>query len=95
MKKLVTLLVLVLFVFASCATHVHTVGDGPQSGRSESARQWYVVWGLVPINEVDTADMVEEAEDYEIKTEQEILDIAVSVFLGWLSVHSRNVTVTQ
>ncbi len=95
MKRIIVLLIAIVFFVGACATHVHTVGDGPQNGSSSEDRQWYVLWGLVPINDVDSAEMARDAEDYEIKTEQDILDIAISVFLGWTSIHARTVTVTE
>ena len=97
MKKMVSLLMLVILVsmFMGCAAHVHKVGEGAQSGQYVEARQWYVLWGLVPINEVDSQSMAEGNTNYEIKTESSALDIIINFFTSMVSVTSRTVTVTR
>jgi len=37
-------------------------------------RQWDVLWGLVPINEVKSEEMAGDAEDYVVDTELTFLD---------------------
>ncbi len=97
MKKMVSLLMLVILVsmFMGCAAHVHKVGEGAQSREYVEARQWYVLWGLVPINEVDSQSMAEGNTNYEIKTESSALDIIINFFTSMVSVTSRTVTVTR
>ncbi len=63
MRKLfsMTMVALLLFVMVAasgCAAHLHVVGDGGSGDEIVEKRQWYVLWGLVPINEVDTADRI-------------------------------------
>ena len=91
-------------LFVGCATHVHTVGYGPQTGVKATARQYYLLWGLVPLNTVDTNEMAgtdingNQIENYEIQTQFGILDIAINwvsaVTIGGL-VSSRTVTITK
>ena len=97
MKKLVLLVVLaaVLLVLVGCAAHTHVVGNGAQTGVMEEQRQWYVLWGLVPINDVQTETMAAGTTDYTIKTEQSALDVIINIFTGAVSVYSRTVTVTK
>ena len=96
-KKLIAslLIAVLLVVMVGCATHIHTIGNGPQGKGMEEQRQWYVLWGLVPINEVDTAQMAGGASDYEITTERSPLDIIINIFTGQVSVVSRTVTVKK
>ena len=87
----------ILFVIG-CSTHVHKVGNGAQSNDMNDmieTRQWYVLFGLVPINEVDTNAMAGEATDYEITTELTAIDIIINLFTGVVSVGSRTVTVRK
>ena len=87
----------ILFVIG-CSTHVHKVGNGAQSNDMNDmieTRQWYVLFGLVPINEVDTNVMAGAATDYEITTELTALDFIINVFTGMVSVSSRTVTVRK
>ena len=97
MRKIVTLIMIIVFLtmIIGCAAHVHTVGDGARGGDITEARQWYILFGLIPLNEVDTKDMSGGAENYEIKTEASALDIVMNFFTSLISVYSRTVTVTK
>jgi hypothetical protein len=96
MKKLVIAMMLVTtLVIVGCSTHVHTVGAGPQSGQVSSARQWYILGGLIPLNTVDTNGMIGGASDYEIKTSKAPLDILIGMPASYITVSSRTVTVTK
>ena len=59
------------------------------------ARQWYVLFGLVPINEVNTNAMAGAATDYEIMTQHTGLDVIINIFTGVISVNSRTVIVRK
>ena len=97
MKKMIKIvtIVLLLLVFIGCTTHIHKVGNGPQTYNSQEERQWYILWGLVPLNEVDTNDMAGDAKDYEITTELTPLDILIGIPAAWVTVSSRTVTVIK
>ena len=96
MKKLViAMMVVSTLVIVGCSTHVHTVGAGPQTGQVESARQWFILWGLIPLNSVDTNSMIGGVSDYEIKTSAAPLDIIIGIPAGYVTVKSRTVTVTK
>jgi len=97
LKKIgmLSIVLIVLLSFIACSTHVHTVGRGPQTGQEMQARQWYILWGLVPINDVNTHQMAAGATDYEIKTEQSFLDVVINFFTSAVTVYSRTVTVKK
>ena len=90
----VLLIVGMLFVIG-CATHTHVVGKGAQGTDMIESRQWYVLWGLVPINDIDTNTMAGEATDYEITTEHTVLDFVINVFTSVVTVNSRTVSVRK
>jgi len=94
-KKMLLLLPILCFVVLSCSAHVHTVGDGPRTGQTETAAQWWILFGLVPLNQVDTDAMAEGADDYEIKTSMEPMDILIGIPAGYITVSRRTVTVTK
>jgi hypothetical protein len=71
------------------------VGKGPTRGVSEEARQWYILWGLVPINTVDTKAMAGDATDYQIQTQTSFLDIVINLFTNIVTVSSRTVEVKK
>lgn len=93
--KLTGLMLGVMFLFAACSTHVHTVGSGAQGNTKMEERQWFVLWGLVPINEVDSKEMAGDAQNYTITTEQAPLDVIINIFTTYVTVVSRTVTVEK
>ena len=96
MKKVGAVFMLAVMMFmVGCAAHTHMVGNGAQGNEVSQQRQWYVLFGLVPINNVDTHQMSQGAADYTIKTEQSALDVIINIFTSAVSVTSRTVTVTQ
>ncbi len=98
MKKtcLSCLLALVLAISSTaCYTLNHTVGDGAQGTTEVSKRQWWAVWGLVPIGEVDSYDLAKGAKDYSVETQWTIIDILLNLITGWVTIFSQTVTVTK
>ena len=96
MKKVVVMIMIVSSLFLiGCSTHVHTVGAGPQTGQVESARQWWILFGLIPLNSVDVGEMSGGATNYEIKTSLAPLDILIGIPAGYITISSRTVTVTK
>ena len=107
-KKLIAITLIISMLFISCATHIHTVGYGPQTGVKATARQYYLLYGLVPLNTVDTNEMAgidingNQIEDYEIQTQTGPIDIVLAFGLGVFTfgigpaiIQSRTVTVTK
>ena len=97
LKKSIALILIIVFMmsFVGCAVHIHKVGVGAKKGIKSEKRQWYALWGLAPLNEIDSRDMANDAKDYEIKTQSTPVDIILNIFTGWITVYSRTVTVTQ
>lgn len=95
MKKTVLLGMLLLLLLSACVSHTHVVGNGPNSGEKVMARQWYALWGLVPLNQIDTKAMAGNSEDYEIKTEYSPVDIILGIPASYITVSSRTVIVTK
>ena len=96
-KTLVVILLLVLCMslFAGCFTMKHVVGSGSQSGVAETDRQWYILWGLVPLNTVDSKTMAGGATNYTIKTEYTALDFLINIVTGIVSIQSMTVEVKK
>ncbi len=86
---------LVACMATACSTHTHVVGNGGQGGQVQQERQWYILWGLVPINKVDTKTMVGNATNYTIKTEQSFIDGLISFVASVVTVSTRTVEVTK
>ena len=107
-SKLIAITLIISMLFISCATHLHHVGHGPQTGTKVTSRQYYLLYGLVPLNSVDTNEMAgidlngNYITDYEIKTQTGLIDIALAFGLGLFTygigpviIQSRTVTVTK
>lgn len=81
--------------FVACQTHVHSVGKGAQGNSTEVTKQWWILWGLVPINNVDTKAMAGGANDYTITTTQSFIDAIISGITGIITVNCRTVEVKK
>ena len=97
---MISRLVAVVLVFSfllliGCTAHIHKIGTGAQSDEEMQARQWYILFGLVPLNDVDTNEMSGRAENYEIKTETGVVDILLNIITGYVTITSRTVTVSK
>jgi hypothetical protein len=99
MKKSLTsaLLGVVLLSSASaCNTFQHTIGQGAQGNtKVAEERQWFVLWGLIPINEIDGAELAGSRTDYTIQTQWSAVDVLINIFTGYITVYSRTVRVTE
>ena len=94
MKKLIISFSLVLLLSA-CATHSHVIGEGPSSGLTEEKRQYYGLYGLIPLNKVDTNAMVGGAANYKLETGAQPIDILIGAVGGSFTVTSRTIKVTK
>jgi hypothetical protein len=97
MKTIKTFLVtfLLVFLLSSCMSLTHVVGTGASSGVTSEKKQWYALWGLVPINEVNSKAMAEGASNYTIKSKVKFIDYVISAFTGAVSVNVQTVTVQK
>jgi flagellar basal body-associated protein FliL len=97
LKKSIAIILLLFVVIYStgCMAHTHVIGDGAQGNKSEDSRQWYILFGLVPLNNANTAEMAKGATNYTIRTETSVLDFIINCFTGIVTVNSRTVTVTR
>jgi hypothetical protein len=91
----ITAALLAVMLLAGCAAHTHVVGGGAKGMQTSEARQWYILWGLVPINDVDTAAMAGGADDYTVHTEQSVIDVLIGIVATYVTITSRTVTVTK
>lgn len=60
-----------------------------------SAKQWYALFGLIPLNKVDTKQMAGDASDYTITTKQDITDILLGMVVSVVTLGTRTVTVEK
>lgn len=97
MKKFIKATAMMLclaFTLSSCYTHTHIVGKGAQTGVTVSEKQWFALWGLVPMNKVDTNAMADK-RDYTITTQHSFVDMVISAFTGVASIQVKTVSVQK
>ncbi len=97
-RYLAGLLLIVCFCgLGSCGvhTHVHRVGLGPTGIGNDSMRQYYIFFGLLRLNDVDSQRMTQDLTSYEITTEYSFTDLLLSPLLLPWTVTSRTVTVSR
>ncbi len=87
-KKAISSLLLTLMVITctGCYTMKHTVGDGARGNTLESTKQWYILWGLVPLNTVNSKTMAGGAKDYEVTTQMSFIDVIIAAFTSIVTV---------
>ncbi|CRF31367.1 hypothetical protein BRSU_0052 [Brachyspira suanatina] len=96
MVKVIILLSIISIFALSCSyQHRHLVGDGPQTGVTLTRKQWYALWGLVPVNDVDVERLAGGSENYEIYTRSNAGDFFINLFTGIIGFTSRTVTVRK
>ena len=86
---------LLVLLLSSCMTLTHVVGTGASSSVSLEKKQWYALWGLVPINEVDSKAMAGGASNYTIKSQVKFVDYVISAFTGIVTVNVQTVSVRK
>lgn len=82
-------------IFTSCMTLTHTVGEGAKGNDVVQKKQWYALWGLVPINKVDSKDMAGGAKDYTIKSQVKFIDYIISAVTGMVTINVQTVEVKK
>lgn len=98
MRKMIGLSLCLLMAglpLAGCYTVNHTIGTGGDTPVA-SDRQWYVLWGLVPITQLDGGQMAKAkglTTNYTIQTQANFLDDILNLITGFVSVWGQTITV--
>jgi predicted small secreted protein len=72
-------------LLTSCNATMHTVGTGGSgdckspSSYDAKKKQWYILYGLVPLNHVDSKDLAGGAQNYTIRTTTSFGDYLISI----------------
>lgn len=98
MKPFVISLIIALFLSQGCTIHRHTVGNGPIKKQGSQLtiakkKQWFALWGLVPVNTPNTEEMSGNFKDYQIKSSTNFGDMLISFFLSPFSFQTRTIKI--
>lgn len=72
-------------ILSSCNATMHTVGTGGSgdckspSSYDVKKKQWYLFYGLLPLNQVDSKDLAGGAQNYTIRTTTSFGDYLISI----------------
>lgn len=80
---------------SACVTHEHVIGNGPKGTTEIAEKQWYILFGLVPLNKVDTKVLAAGATDYKIQTQSSFVDVLIGIVTSIVTIQPRTVTVTK
>jgi hypothetical protein len=97
-KRLYCLLLAVAFALpsSSCYTIRHDVGAGADQGvEVAQERQWYALFGLVRMNEVDGGELADGRTNYTIETQRSATDVLISLITLWVTIFPKTATVTE
>ena len=101
MKKALRLMLCLSFLampLSGCFTLNHTVGNGGQGTEVASNRQWYILWGLIPLNNVDGEKMALEknlTNNYTVKSQMSFVDCLLNIITGIVTVYGQTVSVSK
>lgn len=74
-------------------THQHNVGLGPTGSLVTTARQYYLLFGFMQLNEVNVQRMASDLTSYAIESEFSFVDMLFTPLFLPFTVTSRTVTV--
>ena len=93
--KLFSIIAILAISLSACYTNVHVVGEGAKSEATVVKSQWYAVWGLIPLNKVDSKAMAGGATNYQITTKHTFGDQFISMFTNVLTISRSTVEVKK
>lgn len=92
--KIVMAVFLSCILLTSCFTTTHVVGAGG-SGEPVKAKQWFALWGAVPMNRVNSQQMAGGKTDYTITTTFSFADKLIGIFTGIVTIYPMTVEVKK
>jgi hypothetical protein len=84
-KLMVIALTIFAIISSGCCATMHTVGSGGKADCKSAGqfdakkKQWYLFWGALPLNNVDSKDLAGGATNYTIRTTTTFVDILISI----------------
>ena len=106
MKRIFSVLFILIFSFVlvSCTTVKISTNKGayafvvnedfkqePKTTRSKQC--WYILWGLVPLGDNSTKDLINAKEKVSVRTSTTPMDFLMSMILGIATITTRTIEV--
>jgi len=93
--KLLFASIVIAFTLSSCFTMQHVSGTGASKSIVVKKKQWFALWGLVPLNKVNAKAMAENSNNYIVKTGFSFGDIVIGVLMFPFSLEHQTITVIR
>ena len=96
MKRSLAAVLLIVFLLPmlACYNLTHVVGTGGDGARVVAEqRQWYAVFGLVDMNDVDSKEMSDSIVNYTVVSEMTTVDFLISIFTSIATIQCCTVRV--
>jgi hypothetical protein len=84
-------------LLTGCFTFQHTVGRGPMSPQPvvTTETQWFALWGIAPLDPVDSAALAGTTHDYRVTTKFTFVDAVISAFTSFVSFYRQTIIVEK
>jgi hypothetical protein len=93
--KSITLALCVAALLSSCYSVSHTVGTGASTGESIKKKQWFILYGLVPLNKVDTKALAGTAVNYTVTTKHGFVDYLIGAVTSFVTIQPMTIEVKK
>ncbi len=80
---------------AGCFKQRVDVGTGASGGQVQEMRQWFVLWGLVPITQIDVEAAIGDAQNYTIESVFTPLDCVINIFTSIVTIYAKTIAVEK
>ena len=99
-RALVSLTLVASLVMAStfssgCFTQRVRVGTGANGGEKMEHRQWFALWGLIPITEIDPEGSLNGATNYDVVSTFTPVDVIVGIVTGIVTVQPKTIIIEK
>lgn len=97
MKKMkgILLALSVAALLSSCYSSSHIVGSGGKGGEVIAKKQWFALYGLAPLNTVNSKELAGTATDYTVTTKFTFVDHLIGAVTGFLTIRPMTVQVQK
>jgi hypothetical protein len=71
------------------------VGTGGTGAERTEMRQWFVLWGLVPITQIDPEGVVAGADNYTVESIFTPLDVIIGIFTSFVTIYPKTIAIEK
>ena len=80
---------------AGCFKQRVDVGAGGSGAERTEFNQWFALWGLVPITEIDPESVTGGASDYTVESIFTPLDCVINIFTSFVTIYRKSIVIEQ